>query len=231
VPCYAIFIIEVASIWIRKNNTILDTIETNNTNSTNSWGISLVIHAAQCLHSHIGITPLTPASIPFIPNYNMVKLASGVSTNIPPPPPLPPGNFTLLPAPAPATIPEYMHTYIKMIKMGIPRDAIKHKMIMAGHDPTELDTPCQSPKNNGHITSVSNNGPAKITANMLQGVKLKRCDDTTQHTSSINKPKINPPNGAFTVNLDELLSIKSRLKKANDTGQDTYSKIFKPLLV
>ena len=224
-PCYAVFIIEVASIWIRKNNTVLDTV----TNTTNNWGVSLVIHAAQCLHSHIGITPLDSASIPFIPTTRL--------TGIPPPPP-----FSLAGEPTSKreknsgvglklnvsdNIPDYLQVYLKMLKMGIPRDAVKHKMAMAGLNPAELDNPGSqlvTPTSNNNST----NGPSKITANMLSGVKLKKGESQPQNT---HKPKIQRPAGAFDISLDELLNIKSRLKKAQDTGQDTYSKIFKSLYV
>lgn len=215
VPCYAVFIIEVASIWIRKNNTVLDTV-TNTTNS-NNWGISLIVHAGQCLHSHIGITPLDPVSIPFIPNSNMSRLAGTGIPGPPPPPPMPPGEYNNI-----SVIPDHLQGYLKMLKLGIPRDAVKQKMALAGHNPAELDNPWNKP---GPSSNNTSSGPVKITANMLLGVKLKK-GDSQPNTA---KPKVQRPAGSFAINLDELLNIKSRLKKAQDSGQDTYSKIFKAL--
>ena len=212
VPCYAVFIIEVASIWIRKNNTVLDTVINSSNVGSTSWGISFIIHAGQCLHSHTGITPLDPGAIPFITNSNIARLAgAGIPT---PPPPMP--NLAVT---TPA-VPEHLQIYTKMLKMGIPQDAVKHKMAMAGLNPAELDNPGSQP--------ASSSGPVKITSNMLLGIKLKKGDSQPTNTP---KQKIQRPTGSFEISLDELLNIKSRLKRAQDTGQDTYSKIFKSLAI
>jgi len=212
VPCYAVFIIEVASIWIRKNNTVLDTVINSSNAGSTSWGISLIVHAGQCLHSHIGITPLNPVSIPFIPTTRLAGIPPL------PPPPMPGLNISV--------IPDHLQGYLKMLKLGIPRDAVKQKMALAGHNPAELDNPGTQTTNPAPPSNNTSSGPVKITANMLQGIKLKKGDSQPTNTP---KQKIQIPTGSFKISLDELLNIKSRLKKAQDTGQDTYSKIFKAL--
>jgi len=229
VPCYAVFIIEVASIWIRKNTTHLDTIDIHQQakTSTVTWGINFIVHAAQCLPSHLSIAPIP--DLKFLP----VKLPhqpaqSNVMMSVPPPPPPMPSTPVL----------SFMDTYNRMLKMGIPRDAVKHKMIMAGLDPQLLDKPTPQLQTTTQslivplFASVTNSqlGPPKITSDMLSGVKLKKAaqdiDNTKQNVKNVKKTK---PVGSFEVNLDELLNIKSRLKKPKDTGLPTYSSIFKPV--
>lgn len=219
-PCYAVFIIEVASLWIRKNVTYLDTVDIHQQAklSTVTWGINFIVHAAQCLPSHLSIAPIS--DLKFLP----VKLPqlSNVNFSGPPPPP-------------PMPVPSFMDTYTRMLKMGIPRDAVKHKMVMAGIDPQLLDNP--SPQlqtaqtlTMSSFTNVTNTQPGttpKITSDMLLGIKLKKASQDTENTkTNIKKAK---PSGGFEVNLDELLDIKSRLKKPKDTGLPTYSSIFKPV--
>lgn len=226
-PCYAVFIIEVASLWIRKNTTHLDTIDIHHQqvkSSSVTWGINFIVHAAQCLPSHLSIAPIP--DLKFLP-VNLPQLSS-MQTNVnfsgPPPPPLMPSN----------PVPSFMDTYTRMLKMGIPRDAVKHKMTMAGLDPQLLDNP--NPQLHPTTPSLivplfasvtnSQSGPPKITSDMLSCVKLKKAQDIDNTKQNIKKAK---PDGGFEVNLDELLDIKSRLKKPKDTGLPTYSSIFKPV--
>ena len=193
IPCYAMFIIEFANIWIRKSNIDLDRVQET------TWGISFIIHASQCLPSHLYISPVP--DIKFISRIPM------------PPPPPTPQALTLSAEPA-SSIPEM---YSKMLKMGIPRDAVKHKMIMAGLDPGLLDGGVRSGGGN------TDSNPVKITSLMLAGVKLKSATDTPLPAKA--KPISKPPMG-FAVKLDDILNVKARLKKPNDNGVDTYSKIF-----
>lgn len=230
VPCYAVFIIELASIWVRKNNTHLDTNDqsgaSSNGKSTVTWGINFIVHAAQCLPCHLSIVTIPDLS--FLPNSRLTtKHQDGQ-----------------LSAPAPSFIPSslsnpessFMDTYTRMLKMGIPRAAVKHKMVMAGLDPQLLDNPqniTSTPLIVPLFASSTNSQPGtppKITSDMLSGVKLKKAaqdiDSTKQNVKNVKKGK---PVGGFEVNLDELLNIKSRLKKPKDTGLPTYSSIFKPV--
>lgn len=229
VPCYAVFIIELASIWVRKNNTHLDTNDqfgaSSNGKSTVTWGINFIVHAAQCLPCHLSI--VTIPELTFLPNSRLTTKQQDGQLSAPPAPP---------PIPSSLSNPEFsfMDTYTKMLKMGIPRAAVKHKMVMAGLDPNLLDNPQSATTQ--HVTSSSQKNilisdtPPKITSDMLSGVKLKKAaqdiDSTKQNVKNVKKGK---PVGGFEVNLDELLNIKSRLKKPKDTGLPTYSSIFKPV--
>lgn len=211
-PCYAVFIIEVSSIWVRKNTTQLDTIDQQSaTKSSVTWGINFIVHAAQCLPSHLSIAPIP--ELKFLP----IKLPQQQSSCVPPPPPPMPHQ------------PSFMDTYTKMLKMGIPRDAVKHKMTMAGLDPNLLDNHQLALASHIPITlPITTSLPPKITADMLTGIKLKKADDTT-HQNTKPLKNIQKPSHGFEVKLDELLDIKSRLKKPKDTGLPTYSSIFKPV--
>jgi hypothetical protein len=216
VPCYAVFIIELASIWVRKNNTHLDTNDqsdtSSNAKSTVTWGINFIVHAAQCLPCHLSIIPIS--DLTFLP----VKLPQSTqqqSSCPPPPPPMP-------------TQPSFMDMYTKMLKMGIPRAAVKHKMTMVGLDPNLLDNPHAISTNNNNINTlpVTSSSLPKITTDMLTGIKLKKGDDTTKKASLKN---IQKASHGFEVKLDELLDIKSRLKTPKNNGLPTYSSIFKPV--
>lgn len=230
VPCYAVFIIELASIWVRKNNTHLDTNDqsdtTSNAKSTVTWGINFIVHAAQCLPCHLSIIPIS--ELTFLP----VKLPQSTqrqSSYPPPPPPMP-------------TQPSFMDTYTKMLKMGIPRAAVKHKMTMVGLDPNLLDNPqSATPLAQSLIRQIQPQGQSqnitelpKITTDMLSGVKLKKGDAATSDVSTTKlqtAKNIKKQAQGFEVNLDELLNIRSQLKKPKDTGLPTYSSIFKPVVM
>lgn len=222
-PCYAVFIIEVASLWIRKNTTHLDTVDISQQtkSSTVTWGINFIVHAAQCLPCHLSIAPIP--DLKFLPvKLPQLVTQGNVNPSGPPPPP-------------PMPVPSFMDTYTRMLKMGIPKDAVKHKMTMAGLDPQLLDKPCpqlqvQTLTTVPLFTSDTNYQPVtppKLTSDMLSGVKLKKSVQDTDNTKlNIKKTKLV---AGFEVNLDELLDIKSRLKKPKDTGLPTYSSIFKPV--
>jgi hypothetical protein len=222
-PCYAVFIIEVSSIWVRKNTTHLDTLDQQSAaKSTVTWGVNFIVHAAQCLPSHLSIAPIP--DLTFLP----VKLPqlSQQHKYVPPPPPPMPSVMNVHPS--------FMDTYTRMLKMGIPRDAVKHKMTMAGLDPNLLDNPQLASahlKNTTLQPPVSNDlgQPPKITADMLTGIKLKKADGSSTPQNTKQLKNIQKPAHAFEVNLDELLDIKSRLKKPKESGLPTYSSIFKPV--
>mmetsp|Transcript_27632 Transcript_27632/g.49859 ORF Transcript_27632/g.49859 Transcript_27632/m.49859 type:complete len:160 (+) Transcript_27632:2523-3002(+) len=46
------------------------------------------------------------------------------------------------PKPAGPVIPEELKMYVRMIGVGVPRPAVKHKMMADGHDPDKLDEIC-----------------------------------------------------------------------------------------
>lgn len=224
-PCYAFFIMELQTIWINKKVDI-----DNGGFSPNlppDWGIKLVIHAIQCIPNHNTVSPFN--NISFIPSksFNQVKINDIKGGNIPPPPP-PPG--LLLPPPilipSKPKIPEYLTKYFSMLKMGIPRDAVKHKMKMAGLNGDLLDKPHSDDITESSDTSTINEGFAKITAGMLNSVSLKKTVRETpeERKRRLAKEKAKSSGAGFEVSLDAVLSMRASLRK---TGVDTKKRIEK----
>lgn len=219
VPCYAVFIAEVSTIWVKRTITELDTVVQSEGAPTNVWGLGLTIHAAQCVYSHVHARTIAPDSqLTFVPNPGLsMALAEQPDTN------------TL----AEYQPPEHLAKYTKMLKLGIPKDAVKHKMSLDGLDPGLLDfkPPPPPPPGLGFIpppppmpipgANASASGPVKITTDMLASVKLK----TSTQTTPTKQHK--PANMGFKIDLNDILNIKAKLKKRDPSSEpDSYSKMF-----
>jgi len=225
-PCYAVFIIELGGIWIRKHAVSDGDTETE-------WGINLILHGAQCTPSHTEPSPLGIQPSDFIYNQGMANVSARMSVPPPPPPP-PPSGFMLAP-PNPVLAP-----YLKMLKLGIPRDAVRQKMMLAGDDPSLLDNPPPPPppppfSAGGGIPPPPpppflaggglSTGPPKITSDMLATVRLKKAETESQQQQAPKKQ--NTQQQGFKVDLSDILAMKSRLKSRGGDDKDSYSKIFK----
>lgn len=210
-PTYGIFIIELENIWVRR-----PTVLNEDDNVKNTFGFNFVIHASQCLPSHCVINPIDELAIDAFGNsgtkllnkMNLLQSQNASSAPSPPPPPPPPPGFGFVPQPPPIpqpTIPDFLQPFLRMLKMGVPRVGVKQKMQLQGLEPSLLDNPNMSKSSN---SSVSSGGTTpRITADMLQGVSLKK-------GKPIEKVKKKPTGGmGFNVSLDDILSMKSRLKK------------------
>jgi hypothetical protein len=213
-PCYGFFIMEVQTIWLNKSSGILD----GNKNAAPDWGIKLAIHAIQCIPNHNHMSSF--GKINFIPSntFNLPNISSGI------PPPPPPINL----APVKPQIPAYLDKFFKMLKMGIPREAVKHKMKMAGLSGDLLDNPTGENKSNDTSTTTMG-GSVRITADMLGSVSLKKAvrEDPEEKRKRLAKEKAKNNGGkGFEVNLDEILSIRGGLKK---TGSDPTKKMEKEI--
>lgn len=228
VPCYAMFIVEISTIWIKRTMTELDTVVVSKDTPLSVWGLSLTVHAAQCVYSHVHARPI-PNNIGFAHN-PAIDLALAEKP------------IQSVPIQVQTETPEHLVKYIRMSKMGIPKDAIKHKMILDGLDPNLLDNynkptllghpppppmfpglgfaPPPPPLPNSLISA--NVGPSKITSDMLASVKLK---SGQRELADRQKPLIQSM--GFKVDLNDILNMKSKLKKRNpDSEPDSYSKIF-----
>jgi hypothetical protein len=219
VPCYAVFIAEISTIWIKRTITELDTVAVANDTPDNVWGLSLLVHAAQCVYSHVHARPVPSSGIQFAPNPGLDLALAEQPVYVPSiPQELPP--------------PEYLAKYLKMLKMGIPKDAVKHKMILDGLDTSLLDSrqsainglppppPPPPPPNMGVMS-----GPVKITTDMLTSVKLK--SGGQRELSDLTPGKLPQQRAGFKVDLNDILNIKSKLKKRNPESEpDSYSKMF-----
>ncbi len=245
-PCYAVFIIELGGVWIRKH-------AVDGADTETEWGINFILHGAQCTPSHTEPSPLGVQPTDFIYNRAMHDIAGKSVNNIPPPPPMPGMTMQLIP------INPLLEPYLKMLKLGIPRDAVKQKMMLAGDDPTLLDRPHTQvggipppppppffsggipppppffsggippppPLFSGGQQSSNNAGPPKITSDMLATVRLKKADPTNESSQPQKPPKTQQQ--GFKVDLSDILAMKSRLKPRapNEDDKDSYSKIFK----
>jgi hypothetical protein len=210
-PTYGIFIIELENIWVRR-----PTVLNEDDNVKNTFGFNFVIHASQCLPSHCVINPIDELAVEAFGNssaklLNKMNLlqSQNASSAPPPPPPPPPPGFGVppppLPPPSQPTIPDFLQPFMRMLKMGVPRVGVKQKMQLQGLDPSLLDNPTMGKTSS---TSTGSGGSIpRITADMLQGITLKK-------GKAIEKVKKKPTGGmGFNVSLDDILNMKSRLKK------------------
>jgi len=229
VPCYAVFIAEISTIWIKRTITELDTVTISADTPSSVWGLSLTVHAAQCIYSHMHARPVPSGSVQFTHN-PAIDLALAEQPLLLP--------SLVIPVVEP---PEHLAKYFKMIKMGIPKDAVKHKMALDGLDPTLLDNtthrsvggfvppPMPPGMGNGIIPPPPppppmlgpTSGPVKITTDMLTSVRLK-----SGQRELADRP-VPAQRMGFKVDLNDILNMKSRLKKRNpETEPDSYSKMF-----
>ena len=220
-PCYGFFILEVQTIWLKKSTNIL----TNNKNTPPNWGIKLAIHAIQCVPNHNNFNKFNKIS--FLPPGDTFSMPNNnTNITIPPPPPPPPPLIDNKP-----TVPKYLDKFFKMIKMGIPKDAVKHKMKMAGLSGDLLDNPHSNTSSNSNSSNLPSNigGPVKITSDMLGSVSLKKTirESPEERKKRISKEKAKSAGGmGFEINLDEILNIRGGLKK---TGNDPTKKMEKEI--
>lgn len=115
VPTYAISIIWVKNVWVKKGK----------------WGLNLFMYASRVMNSHI-LDPIDflgqDADNKSIRTVDVItKFAKNEKMSI-----------------LVGQVPEYT-TYFKMLKMGIPKDAIKQKMSLMGVDTRIIDYPENTP--------------------------------------------------------------------------------------
>lgn len=116
--------------------------------------------------------------------------------------------------------------YFKMLKMGVPVDAIKHKMICDNLDPNIIDCPKNSILNtnkiikNTHTNSVKSllpPPPPPLPAsniNIFSEIKKAKLQKTNKKTKEVSIPKDTPM--CFRPSSNEILQQLKKLKKAND---------------
>lgn len=210
-PTYGLFIIELENIWV-KRPIILD----DDDNNESTFGFNFIIHASQCLPSHCVLNNINVTDNDFDSN-KLLNFKDNPSLSLAPPPPPPPPNFSLMSNNNSSNdnnvnvIPEFIKKFMDMMKKGVPREAVKHKMKMQGINPDLLDNPhsisTMTTSNNNSMTN-SNNSISKITSDMLKDVKLKKC---VIDEGENKKKKVS--NYGFNISLDDILNMKSKLKK------------------
>lgn len=115
VPTYGISIIWVKNIWVKKGK----------------WGINLFMYASRVMNSHM----LDPVDFLGMENdtksIKTVDIASKFTKD---------EKMSILVG----QVPEYT-MFFKMLKLGIPKDAVKQKMSLVGANPAVLDYPENAP--------------------------------------------------------------------------------------
>jgi len=226
VPTYAISIIWIKNIWLKKGK----------------WGINLFMYASRVMNSHI----LDPIEFMDLDSNNKTIKLQDIKKQF-----KDDKNESI----QIGQIPEYT-MYFKMLKMGIPKDAIKQKMSILGLDTRYIDYPETTQyitfmhyisnsnlnpftnlynksinenieKKNGcsninNISSISIGGIGKgILNSIVGGIKLKKVDINNQKDSKTNlKDKIlnniNINNNQLKVpSLNDIQGALSKLKKLN----------------
>jgi hypothetical protein len=229
VPTYAISIIWIKNIWVKKSK----------------WGINLFMYASRVMNSHI-LDPIDflgqDADNKSIKTFDIInKFHKDEKMSI-----------------LVGQVPEYT-MYFKMLKMGIPKDAIKQKMNLMGIDTRVIDypettpyitvlhyisnphlgpyiksssstnsgtlpiTPIQMngipppppPPLSGHMQNNSGEGDNKARASLLNAIalgnfKLKKIDPKEK---ILNKLANNNPNGIKVPSLADIQGALTRLKK------------------
>ena len=87
-----------------------------------------------------------------------------------------------------------------MLTVGIPKEAVKNKMVMTGFDPEIIETPDSLVK----IDSSSDSSRGALLADIKGGISLKKV--------SVNK-KTTVNDDRVEINLNEILDARNGLKK------------------
>ena len=110
-------------------------------------------------------------------------------------------------------------TYVKMLKMGVPKRAVQMKMKMNGLDPTILDKIGTCSHSNKYNTSIQNNLNSNILPiDLLSGIKhtiLKKVKKNKKNKKKIILNKLGVSRRSGVPTLEEILNIKNNLKKIN----------------
>lgn len=222
--CYGLFILEIQSIWIKKP------IEGIDEDDTVQWGIYFTVHGGQILPNPSLLQPLGNLANEFITNHKMVDKLKELN-NISLPHPHLPG--IILSNGVLEQKKKIINKYLKMKSMGIPLPAIYQKMVMDGLQKEWLSKPELIPmdiiNSEEEICNniIINNGDVqRVTTDMLSNILLKkRTPEEIEQCRIIKEIKRKEmlkkkalggwvPKG-FTVELDDILNIKSRLKSIN----------------
>ena len=106
-------------------------------------------------------------------------------------------------------------TYVKMLKMGVPRRAVQMKMKMNGIDPAILDTLDNQNKINNTGASISMN-PIDLLSG-IKNKKLKKVKKNKKNKKKLLLQKLGVHKRSGVPTLEEILKIKNSLKKLNYT--------------
>jgi hypothetical protein len=241
VPTYAISIIWIKNIWIKKGK----------------WGINLFMYASRAMNSHM-LDPIEfmdlDSNNKTIKSQDIIKQFKDDKNS----------NIQI------SQIPEYT-MFFKMLKMGIPKDAVKQKMHLLNLDTRYIDYPDTTPyvtvmhyisnpnlgsyvkpknetENNSGSGSMGGMGgmggigmSQGLLNNIVSSVKLKKVDtslipkldlkDKILKNNNINNrlkvPTLNDIQGALSrlkkLNVDVDIDVDVVLEENNDVDNDIIS--------
>jgi len=162
VPTYGISIIWIKNIWVKNNK----------------WGINLFMYASRVMNSHI-LDPIEFLGIDndnkSIKKYEVVKKFKDNE------------KMTILIG----QIPEYI-MFFKMLKIGIPKDAVKQKISLAGLDIRIIDYPEDTPYTTAlHYISNPNLGPYIKKNNNMNELNSKLDNNSNINNTDTIKSNLN----------------------------------------
>ena len=203
VPTYGISIIWIKNIWVKNNK----------------WGINLFMYASRVMNSHI-LDPIEFLGIDndnkSIKKYEVVKKFKDNE------------KMTILIG----QIPEYI-MFFKMLKIGIPKDAVKQKISLAGLDIRIIDYPEDTPYTTAlHYISNPNLGPYIKKNNNMNELNSKLINNSNINTDTI-KSNLNTSSLSLSrpnIKLDLLKNINSggfKLKKVDINQNENENKKIK----
>lgn len=202
VPTYGISIIWIKNIWIKNGK----------------WGINLFMYASRVMNSHI-LDPIDflgidndNKSIKLYEVSNKFKTDEKMSIQV-------------------GQIPEYI-MFFKMLKLGIPKDAIKQKIVLSGLDMRIIDYPESTPYATVlHYISNPRLGPYVKAENTNSNQTSNDPSNASNNTSTIRPNPIlkldilkNINSGGFKlkkVDIDE----NEKLKQKNKDKDNILNKI------
>ena len=156
------------------------------------------------------------------------SLFPSLAPGIPIPPPLPPPPLPGIPPPPPPPPPPGMavNTYrnhpdfqkfFKMIKLGIPIQAVKNKMTLLNLDPSIIDKPDTIIPSSEMPSNNSNSNSRGALLSQIQGkTQLRKVSQSDINSSSKNK---STDDSRLAINLNDILNARKQLKK-KDTNND-----------
>jgi len=108
-------------------------------------------------------------------------------------------------------------TYVKMLKMGVPRRAVQMKMTMNGIDPNILDTLGNQNKSKKNKINNTVGSKSMNPIDLLSGIKNKKLKKVKKNKKKLLLQKIGVRKRSGVPTLEEILKIKNSLKKINYT--------------
>jgi len=164
VPTYAISIIWIKNIWVKKGK----------------WGLNLFMYASRVMNSHI-LDPIDfmgqETDNKSIKTFDVINKFKKIPKD---------EKMSILVG----QVPEYS-MYFKMLKMGIPKDAIKQKMFLSGVESKVLDYPETTP----YITVLH------YISNPQLGAYIRETPISTNTGNSVIPPPPPPPPPPMLISL------------------------------